>query len=255
MAFNPFRRKPDSQNSALIHAIVNLATHQSSGNYQRFYQELLKSNLIIAEEAGESGPILLEDETGNITLPVFTDAERVKHVYPDAERIASLPAQSIFQLAVKSEYHKININPERGPGGILTFDEFVLLANGQLPDVSSADSHDLGEGNFVPMGDSKLPSEEVLHNIIEKAKELMAQETSITIGFVILMRSKTGKSQLTLALGTDPEVDLNQMTHFSQNFVDSLETVAQQPIGMMWLDDKSYKAISINSQPFYLRED
>jgi hypothetical protein len=164
-----------------------------------------------------------------------------------------MPVCDIFRIAINNNYYQININPEIGPGAVLNLDEIRLLANGVIPDASSRDRGDIGEGNFVPMGDPKLPSEAVIDKMILKAKELLEQEAKVEVGYVILMGSENGGSTLTIALRAQTGTDLNQMASFSQNFVDSVETLIGQPMGLMWMDDQSYASIRKNSTPFYIR--
>jgi hypothetical protein len=254
MVFNMFRRKPEvPENEELIRAIVNMATNQTPDNYRTFYTAILRSDLLLAGETEEPHPILLVDEQDHIILPVFTDVERVKKVYPDATRVGKMPVQAIFRNAVKNNYYQININPEIGPGAFLTFDEISQLANGEIPNVPTKGSGDLGEGTFVPYGSPKLPSEDEIAKLLQKAQSVLTQEAKVEMGFLILMRSETGGSQLTIALRAQAGTDLNKMASFSQNFVNAIEAEIGQPVRMMWIDDQSYESISINSQPFYVR--
>jgi hypothetical protein len=249
-----FRRKPDfPENAALVKAIINLATQQTPENYLAFYTEILKSDLLLAGEANQPQPILQVDEKDRIILPLFTDVERVKKVYPDAGRVGKMPVRDIFRIAVKNNYYQVNINPEIGPGAFLTFDEISHLANGEIPDPPSRGKNDLGEGTFVPMGDSQLPSEAMMDKMIQKAQALLEQEAKVEMGFVILMGSDTGRSQLTIALRAQAGTDLNQLPSFSQNFVNAVEAVLKQPLRLMWMDDQSYSSISKYSKPFYVR--
>ncbi|MCA0455907.1 MAG: SseB family protein [Chloroflexi bacterium] len=250
--FNFFRRKPAlPENAELLNAIIKLATQETTQNRIAFYKMILKSDLLLAGGTDPSKPILLVDDVGRITLPVFTDVERVKNVYPDANRVGKLPVCDLFRLAVKNNYYQININPEVGPGAFLTFEEFGPLADGKIPDVGFSSSNELGEGTFVPMGDSKLPPEDKIDKMIQKARLLLAQEVSVELGFLILMGSNTGESRLTVALRARKGTDMNKLTAFSQKFVDATEAEIQQPMSLMWMDDESYASIRINSQPFY----
>jgi hypothetical protein len=81
MISNFFRRKPNlPENAGLIKAIISLATNQTSENFRAFYQEILKSELLLAGEADQPQPILLVDENERIILPIFTDVERIQKV-------------------------------------------------------------------------------------------------------------------------------------------------------------------------------
>jgi SseB protein N-terminal domain len=255
MPFDFFRRKPTfPKNDDLLSAITILATQHTPENYRDFYTVLLKSKLLLAEEIGQARPILGVDKEGNIVLPVFTDVERVKKVYPDASRVGTMAAAEIFRLAMNDDIHAVNINPEHGPGIFLSREEMGYLANDTIPHDSGTTRGPLGDGKFVPFGDPKLPSEETLKKMVQAARDLLAEESKVQEGFVILTRSDKGHSQLTIGL-YGKEQNIKNTAMFSQTFVNTLEDVIGGPLRLMWLDEDDYEAIRVNSAPFYVRGD
>lgn len=254
MSFNPFRRAPHlPTNDDLLNAITFLATAGTPEARRNFYVVLLNSTLFVAQETGESRPILLVDKSGEIMLPVFTDLERLHRVFPDAKRYGALAARDLFRLALGSKIHDININPEHGPGGYLDFHELEALANGTIPDLPTAAEPSLAEPTFIPMGDPKLPTQEVLDKMTLAARSLLTVEPSVEEAYIILTKSSQEDSKLTIALRFEATTNVDDMTAFSRSFVPAIENVIGRPLDLLWLDGERYRAIQSVVEPFYRR--
>lgn len=254
--FNPFKRKAQPPtNDALLKAIMVMATSRTQESWQNFYQILLKSTLLIAQEPDQSGPILLVGDNGeDIILPVFTDAERLHKVFPDSVRYGAMPAPDLFKLALKNQIYSVNINPQHGPGGFVDHDEMTSLAKGEIPDLSSFTDPGLGDPTFIPMGDPKLPSEEVIDSMIDSARFLIEKEGIVDEGYLIMTTNDEKKSKLALALRFSPDVEEDRKTAFSQLLVPLIEGVIKQPMDLLWLEGERYEAIASVVPPFYKRE-
>ena len=113
MSFNIFKRKSSSStNDNLLNAITVMATADTAQSYRDFYAAILKSILLLARENNAPSPILLEDPSGKVILPVFTDLERLKKVFPDARQSSMMSAPDIFNIALKNSIYRVNINPD-----------------------------------------------------------------------------------------------------------------------------------------------
>lgn len=254
MAFNLFRRKPNSPTGdTLLKAITVLATASTQEARRNFYRALLNSTLLLAQEGVGSRPVLFADEAGSVVLPVFTDLERLRKVCLDVRGYSALPACDIFRLALKNNIHCVNINPEYGPGGYLEHHELEALANGEIPDLPTVAEPSLGEPTLIPMGDPKLPTQEVLDKMQATARSLLARETSVDEGYLILTGSNDGNSQLTIALRFRTAASEDDKAGFSRRFVPSIEDVIGQPLKLLWLEGERYKAVQSVVEPFYRR--
>jgi hypothetical protein len=250
---NPFRRKPQPPtNDELLKAIMVMATSDTPDSWRNFYTVLLKSTLLIAEEPDHSGPILLGDDE-KVILPVFTDTERLHKVFPDAVRFGAIPARDLFKLALKNEIDSVNLNPQHGPGGFVDRDEMEALAKGEIPDLSAFSAPSLSSPNFIPMGDPKLPSQEIIDKLTDSARFLIEKEGIVKEAYMI-MTTRVNESVMAIALYFNSDVDEDRKAAFSQLLVPMLEGVIQRPMDLMWLEGERYEAIASVVPPFYTRE-
>ncbi len=255
MSFNIFKRKSSSStNDNLLNAITVMATADTAQSYRDFYAAILKSILLLARENNAPSPILLEDPSGKVILPVFTDLERLKKVFPDARQSSMMSAPDIFNIALKNSIYRVNINPEYGPGGFLERYELEALAKGEIPELRTAAEPSLGEPNFIPTGNPKLPPQEVLDKMTETAYSLLKIEPSIDEGYIILTKSDKGESRLTIALHFNNSANEDDKAAFSQRFVLPIEAIIGKQLNLLWLEGERYKAVKSVVEPFYKRE-
>lgn len=254
MKFNPFQRKPVIPNEDLLKAITAVAANPTPQTKRRMYEAILNSQLLMANESEtDPAPILLETEDGQVVLPVFSDIERLRKVFPDAKRAGAMPARQLCALALQYDIDIININPAHGPGGDLERYELEALAEERIPDTSSAAGRKLGDPAFVPMGSSKLPTEKVMEALTTKAQSMLMAEASVREAYLILMKSEAGDSRLTVAVLFDSIAKDDRKSAFSQQLVHTLEKVADRPIGIVWLDTENLKMIQARQEPIYKR--
>jgi hypothetical protein len=255
MVFNPFRNKPEfPTNERLLKAIAALAAQGMSQAGRPFYTALLESTLLIAEEPSASRPILLAgDKEDEVILPVFTDVDRLKRVFADAERIAAIRTREICRMALKNDIHMININPEHGPGGYLTRDEMEALANNAMPDLSDAEDRQLGQGGLVPFGNPKIPTQDVIDTLLDAACGLLQKEPNVEEAYLILTRQGDDDSVLTIGLLFGSQVLTEDKSTFSQQFIPTLEAVIERRLHTIWLTERDLAAIRQNVEPFYMR--
>lgn len=255
MVFNRLGRKPDfPTNERLLKAIAALAAEGMSKAGRPFYAALLESTLLLAEEPNASRPILLAgNNEGEIILPVFTDIERLKRVFADAERISAMPMREICRMALKNDIEQININPEHGPGGYLDRDEMAALANDSMPDTSDARERELGQGGLVPFGSPKLPGPDVIENLLDAARNLFRKQPSVEEAYLILTRQGDDDSVLTIGLLFGSQVLTEDKSTFSQQFIPTLEAAIGRRLHTIWLTEQDLAAIRQNVEPFYTR--
>lgn len=250
-----FSRQPKPpENQELIQAIIARSAQHSDATFQAFYMALLNSTLLIAEEPNQSRPILLEDPSGEVILPVFTDSERLSRVFPDAQRFALFSASEICRMALQNEIDMININPEHGPGCYLMRREMESLANGEMPKLPAERDQRLdSDSTLVPFGDSKLPSEEKINELVVKAQSLLAQELGVDEAYLILTASDGSDSILTIGLCFTPETSEETKTSLTQRLVTTGEAVINRRLKIIWLGDNDVSTIRQNVAPFYSR--
>jgi hypothetical protein len=256
MASNLSRRRPGyPTNEPLLKAITALSAQQHDpAAWRAFYTALLDSTLLLARETDIDRPVLYDDDAGRVVLPVFTDLGRLQTVLPDITEVAVLPLSQICDLALKNDIARININPQRGPGGFLDRAAMEALALGNLPDLPASDESPLKEEpTLVPFGSPELPSEAVIEAMLVQARKLMAEEAQIEEAYLILMRRDEHNSLLTVGLRFVDSASEAEKSVFTQRFVPAIEAIIQQPLHILWLKDEEVQDIRINVDPFYVR--
>jgi hypothetical protein len=255
MGFNPFRRNPaPPTNEGLLKAIVALASQQTPQTWNAFYSELLNSELFIAQDADSApSPVMFQDEDGDIVLPVFTDVRRLQKVVPDATGYSPMTVQRLCQVALWNDISIININPEQGPGGYLDRDEMAALAENRIPEMTPSDGTSWNQPEFVPMGDSKLPSPETLDKILDTASSMLQNETTVEAAYLILSGSSGQDSQLTIALLFQNSVAQDRKSRFTQVLIHGLEAEFGMPFKSVWLEGEQLEAVQARVEPFYKR--
>jgi hypothetical protein len=256
MVSNASRRRPGyPTNEPLLKAITALSAQQHNPEaWRAFYAALLNSTLLLARETDIDRPVLYDDNAGSVVLPVFTDLGRLQTVLPDITEVATLSARDLCQIALQNDIPRININPQRGPGGFLNRAQMEALALGQIPALPDDNPSPLkDEATLVPFGSPELPSEEVIEEMLVQARKLMAEESQIEEAYLILMRRDEHNSLLTVGLRFTDEASEAPKSAFTQRFVPAIEAVIHQPLHVLWLKDEDVQDIRINVDPFYVR--
>lgn len=256
MNLNPFKHNPDlPSNQALINAIISLASQNTVETWRIFYKELLKSKLFLAQDPEAAPrPVLLVGKPDEVIMPLFTDVERLQRTYPDVTAYSAMPLSQLCNLAMQNGIHMININPENGPGVYLQRDEMQALANGKIPDIRVGDKSSWDEPNFIPMGNSKLPSEDILNKIAETASAFLEKQKGVEAGYIILLGSDEGESILTVALHFNETVLHNEQVAITELLVPAVEKIAQRTIGAKWLEGEQLQSVQSRVEPFYTND-
>jgi hypothetical protein len=255
MKLNPFRREPNTPNNdALLKAITAVAAQGTPESQRVMYMAILNSTLLMAEDPKYSPrPIMFVTPQSEVVLPVFTDTERLRKICPDALKVAALPAREICRLAISNKIFIVNINPQQGPGCDLLQHELEALAQGRIPDVSSQPPNPLGEPTLVPFGSPKLPSQELIDQMMDKAQTILSRESVVDEAYIILVGDEEG-SHLAIGLRFGQKANTDLKSSISQRLIPALEAVVKRPMEILWLTDEDLKQIQSVQQPFYKRK-
>jgi hypothetical protein len=156
--FKSLFRKPGSpENPALERTMDELARSDNTRTRESLYKAILASTFVLqgtvsggAEE--RDGKRIADGNTrvafrtvehppGNIVLPVFTSVEALTSWAGSSEvQWIALGAQELFQSIAPGKIAEVRVNPFRPeqtiskPGGTITRNEFLALAQGLLPE-------------------------------------------------------------------------------------------------------------------------
>ncbi len=157
-----FKKQDSPKNPALERAMHEMARNDNAKARESLYKAVLASTFIVQGDV--SGGIevrkgkwvadnstrvafkTIEHPPGNIVLPVFTDVEALSSWAGSEVQWIALRAQELFQSIAASNISEIRVNPFRPeqtisrPGGIITRNEFMALAQGLLPESMISDS-------------------------------------------------------------------------------------------------------------------
>lgn len=143
-------------NSALVEAMVAVATDDSPSTRARVYRLLLDAHLVVMSGAstvdGRVRPsgvdeavelVSFHDDDGAV-LPVFTGTDALLRFRPEGATYAVLPGADLFQLVASSTIDRLALDAGSPTGGYVTRVEIEALAQGVMPgersDVVAADT-------------------------------------------------------------------------------------------------------------------
>jgi hypothetical protein len=151
-----FRKRDSPTNPALERAMDELARNDNAKTRASLYKAILASTFIFQGNVSGGTEVLkgkwiadsstrvafktVEHPPGTMVLPVFTDLEALTSWASSQEQWIALRAQELFRSIVPGNIAEVRVNPFRPeqtvsrPGGIITRNEFVALAQGLLPE-------------------------------------------------------------------------------------------------------------------------
>lgn len=151
-----FRKQDSPKNPALERAMHEMARNDNAKSREALYKTVLASTFIVqgnvcggtevrkgnwvADSSTRVAFKTIEHPPGNIVLPVFTDVEALTSWAGSEVQWIALRAQDLFQSIAPGNISEVRINPFRleqtisRPGGIITRNEFMALAQGLLPE-------------------------------------------------------------------------------------------------------------------------
>ncbi len=151
-----FGKRDSPRNPPLERALQDVARNDNAKTRQALYKTILASTFVvpgsvaggtelrkgnwIADSNTQVAFRTIEHPPGNVILPVFTDVEALT-AWADSEvQWIGLRAQELFQSIAPGNIAEVRVNPFRPerpigrPGGIITRNEFMALAQGLLPE-------------------------------------------------------------------------------------------------------------------------
>lgn len=153
---NLFRTQTSPGNSELEHAMQEIAKNDDAKTREALYKSILASTFIfqgsvsggtevrdgkrVADESTRVDFKTVEHPPGNLILPVFTDVDALTSFHAAQVQWVALPAQELFQSIAATNVAEVRVNPFRvgqpikKPGGVITRNEFLALAQGLLPE-------------------------------------------------------------------------------------------------------------------------
>jgi hypothetical protein len=151
-----FRKRDSPKNPALERAMREMARNDNPKTRKSLYKTVLASTFIvpgnvsggtearkgewIADSSTRVAFKTIEHPPGNIMLPAFTDVEALTSWAGSEVPWLALSAQELFQSIAPGNIAEVRVNPFRPeqtisrPGGIITRNEFMALAQGLLPE-------------------------------------------------------------------------------------------------------------------------
>jgi hypothetical protein len=151
-----FGKHDSPKNPALERAMRESAKNDNAKTRKSLYKTVLASTFIVPGKASGGTEVrkgewiadsstrvafkTIEHPPGNIVLPVFTDVEALTSWAGSEVPWLALSAQELFQSIAPGNIAEVRVNPFRPeqtisrPGGIITRNEFMALAQGLLPE-------------------------------------------------------------------------------------------------------------------------
>jgi hypothetical protein len=188
-----FRKQGSPENPALEHAMQEMARNDSPKTRASLYKAVLASTFIVQGTVSGGADVgkgkwiadgntrvafrTIEHPPGNIVLPVFTDVEALTSWAGSEVQWIALRAQELFQSIAPGNIAEVRVNPFRPeqeisrPGGIITRNEFMALAQGLLPESTISNNtaqFKVAAGQKLLIGKpAKVPPSELLRKLTE----------------------------------------------------------------------------------------
>ena len=194
---NLFRPHGTPKNSALEHAMHEIAKNDNAKTRETLYKSILASTFIlegnvsggtevdgkvIADVSTRVAFKTIEHPAGNVILPVFTDVDALASFAGTNSQWIALGAQALFQSIAPGDIAEVRVNPFRAgepvkrPGGVITRKEFMALAQGLLPEPmisSNATPLKVAAGQKLLIGKpAKQPPAELLSKLTSYFEEI-----------------------------------------------------------------------------------
>jgi hypothetical protein len=236
-----FRKQDSPKNPALERAMQEMARNDNAKTRASLYKAVLASTFIVQGSVSggievRKGKWVADDSTrvafktiahppGNIVLPVFTEVAALTSWAGSELQWIALRAQELFQSIANSNIAEVRVNPFRPgqtisrPGGIITRNEFMALAQGLLPESMISNSTTqlkVAAGQKLLIG--KLANEPPTELLI-KLTDYFQQIPELRAAYLFQMTNQNlTSSVIGLHFGAEPNVQ--RMEHIMQGVGD-----------------------------------
>lgn len=180
-----FRKRGPIRNPALERAMHEVAQSDNAKTRESLYKAILASTFVVQGSISGTGEAhtgkwiadsstrvafkTIEHPLGTIVLPAFTDVEALTSWAGSEVQWMALRARELFQSIMPGNIAEVRVNPFRPeqrisrPAGIITRSEFMVLAQGLLPEVADPNVARLkiaaGKKLFIGAPTIELPNE------------------------------------------------------------------------------------------------
>jgi hypothetical protein len=199
-----------------------IAKSDNAKTRESLYKAILASTFILEETVSggtDAGGKTIADENtrvafktiehpaGNVILPVFSDVDALASFAGANARWVALGAQALFQSIAPGDVAEVRVNPFRvgqamkRPGGIITRNEFMALAQGLLPE-------QMISNNTMPLkvaGGQKLfigrPAKEPPAELLSKLADYFQQIPELRGAYLFQMAQQTQQNVTSTVVG------------------------------------------------------
>jgi hypothetical protein len=193
-----FRKQDSPENPALERAMQEMARNDNPKTRASLYKAVLASTFIVQGNVSGGTEVAkgkwiadgstrvafktIEHPPGNIALPVFTSVEALTSWVCSEVQWIALRAQELFQSIAPGDIAEVRVNPFRPeqkisrPGGIITRNEFMALAQGLLPESTISNNtaqYKVAAGQKLLIGKpAKVPPSELLRKLTDYFQQI-----------------------------------------------------------------------------------
>jgi hypothetical protein len=236
-----FRKHDSPKNAALDRAMHEMAKDDNAKTRASLYKTVFASTFIVPGNVSGGTEVrkgewiadsntrvafkTIEHPPGNIVLPVFTDVEALTSWAGSAVPWVALRAQELFQSIAPGNVAEVRVNPFRPeqpisrPGGIITRNEFMALAQGLLPEsmVSSNTAQlKVAAGQKLLIG---APAKEPPTELVKKLSDYFQQIPELRGAYLFEMTNQNVTSSV-IGLHFAAEPNVQRMEQIMQGIGD-----------------------------------
>jgi SseB protein N-terminal domain/SseB protein C-terminal domain len=230
---DPLTSQASPQNPALELAMHDVAKNDNPQTRASLYKAILSSTLIVpgrisggaevrkgqwtADENSRLSLATIEHPPGHVVLPAFTAVEALTSWAGLEVQWIALGAQALFQSIAQGTIAEVRVNPFRPgqtvarPGGVITRQEFLALAQGLLPESNISDNvaqMKVGAGQKILIGS---PAVEPPAELLAKLTACFRQIPELRGAYLFQMTNQNVTSTVIgLHFSTDPSAQQMQ---------------------------------------------
>lgn len=227
-----FRSDGSPKNPALERAMHELARNDNAKTRKALYEAILASTFILQGNVSGGREVhggkriadsntrvafrTVEHPPGTIVLPVFTSVEALVSWVGSGVPWVALPAQELFQSIAPGDIKEVRVNPFQPgqpisrPGGAITRNEFMALAQGLLPTANASNVAEMkvAAGQKLLIG---RPAQEPSTEVLKRLTDYFRSVPEVQAAYLFQMTNQSvSSSAVGLHFDTAPNAQLMQ---------------------------------------------
>ncbi len=222
-----------------------VAEQDTPENRRALFELLLDATLTAAAidkppTGAEQGLAMLEGKDGPV-LPVFTGVDALRAWRPTGYTAVAVPGRTLFDMAVRYNASRIEVNPASMPRGWISRIEIAALARGRIPPgPTEAPEHPSQPPSQVKVGRPAVRPPDAL---IEAARRALESQPHAVAGWLFVMAEGSDPPRLMVGVQltrglAQPDVEATMQAILEETWARSTEA---DQLRFMLVADRAFR--------------